>query len=157
MVSSLASRRLTLPSRGCPKGCAFCAPLMSNVRPFCMNAISALSYATRASFCNSFQVGTRVLYPPLGFNPSSARAVRPLTAGASPELCREREVPSRCRSGPLVLQSIQNQAFVQPQCFVQEKMQSAALHKVSRSCARREQSTAAVRHAVFKAVSLQRS
>jgi hypothetical protein len=25
--------RLTLPSRGCPKGCAFCAPLMSNVRP----------------------------------------------------------------------------------------------------------------------------
>jgi hypothetical protein len=24
-------RRLTLPSRGCPKGCAFCAPLMSNV------------------------------------------------------------------------------------------------------------------------------
>jgi hypothetical protein len=24
--------RLTLPSRGCPKGCAFCAPLMSNVR-----------------------------------------------------------------------------------------------------------------------------
>jgi hypothetical protein len=23
---------LTLPSRGCPKGCAFCAPLMSNVR-----------------------------------------------------------------------------------------------------------------------------
>ena len=27
-------RRLTLPSRGCPKGCAFCAPLMSNVRPY---------------------------------------------------------------------------------------------------------------------------
>jgi hypothetical protein len=27
-----SSRRLTLPSRGCPKGCAFCAPLMSNVR-----------------------------------------------------------------------------------------------------------------------------
>jgi hypothetical protein len=27
-----AERRLTLPSRGCPKGCAFCAPLMSNVR-----------------------------------------------------------------------------------------------------------------------------
>ena len=26
------TRRLTLPSRGCPKGCAFCAPLMSNVR-----------------------------------------------------------------------------------------------------------------------------
>ena len=26
------ARRLTLPSRGCPKGCAFCAPLMSNVR-----------------------------------------------------------------------------------------------------------------------------
>jgi hypothetical protein len=26
-------RGLTLPSRGCPKGCAFCAPLMSNVRP----------------------------------------------------------------------------------------------------------------------------
>ena len=25
-------RGLTLPSRGCPKGCAFCAPLMSNVR-----------------------------------------------------------------------------------------------------------------------------
>jgi hypothetical protein len=25
-------RRLTLPSRGCPKGYAFCAPLMSNVR-----------------------------------------------------------------------------------------------------------------------------
>ena len=24
---------LTLPSRGCPKGCAFWAPLMSNVRP----------------------------------------------------------------------------------------------------------------------------
>ena len=26
-------RRLTLPSRGCSKGCAFCAPLMSNVSP----------------------------------------------------------------------------------------------------------------------------
>ena len=26
------SSRLTLPSRGCPKGCAFLAPLMSNVR-----------------------------------------------------------------------------------------------------------------------------
>jgi hypothetical protein len=28
----VAKCRLTLPSRGCPKGCAFCAPLMSNVR-----------------------------------------------------------------------------------------------------------------------------
>ena len=29
---SSAECGLTLPSRGCPKGCAFCAPLMSNVR-----------------------------------------------------------------------------------------------------------------------------
>jgi hypothetical protein len=31
-LAAFGGCRLTLPSRGCPKGCAFCAPLMSNVR-----------------------------------------------------------------------------------------------------------------------------
>jgi hypothetical protein len=32
LLSTSEPRGLTLPSRGCPKGCAFRAPLMSNVR-----------------------------------------------------------------------------------------------------------------------------
>ena len=122
-----------------------------------MNSMAATCYAERAWFRSSFHVGTVVLSRSLGSESRSARAVRPLAAGALPALCGERAIPSRSQSVPLVKQSIQNRAFVQPQCFVQEKMQSAALHNMSRSCARRGQSTAAVRHAVSKAVSLQRS
>ena len=142
---------------GCPKGCAFCAPLMSNVRPSYMNSTAASCYAVQASLRSSFRVGTVALSPPLGLKSRSARAVRPSAASAPPALCREREVPSRARSVPLVKQSIQNRAFIQALCCMQEKMQSSVLREMSRSCSRRCPSTAAVRHAVSQAVSLQRS
>ena len=130
---------------------------MSNVRPSCMNTNSAPSYATRTSLRSSFSVATRVLSPPLGLESRFARAVRDSPASAPPALCRERANPSRPWSGPLVQQSIQNRAFVHPQCFMQEKIPPAVLRKVSRSCTRRGPSTAAVRHAVSQAVPLQRS
>ena len=129
---------------------------MSNVRPSCMNTNSALSYAARASFQSSSPIGTLVPSPPLGLRSRFARAVRASPAGAPPALCRERANPSRPWAGPLVQQSIQNRAFVHALCFVQEKVPSSVLHKVPRSCTRRCPSTAAVRHAVSKAVALQR-
>ena len=138
------------------KGCAFCAPLMSNVRPSYMNSTAAPCYASRASFRSSFPLETPVLALPLGIESRSARAVRASPAGAPPALCRERANPSRPWAGPLVQQSIQNRAFVHALCFVQEKVPSSVLHKVPRSCTRRCPSTAAVRHAVSKAVALQR-
>ena len=130
---------------------------MSNVRPSSMNSTAASCYATQASTRSGFHVGTRVLSPPLGLKSRFARAVRPRAAGAPPALCSARANPSRLHPGPLVRQSIPNGAFGQPQCFIQEKVQSAVLHKVSRSCTRRYPSTAAVRHAVSNAVSRQSS
>ena len=130
---------------------------MSNVRPSRMNSTAAPCYAARASVRHGFPVGTLVLSPPLGLKSRFARAVRASPASAPPALCRERANPSRPWSGPLVQQSIQNRTFAQPQCFMQEKMPSAVLCKVSRSCIRRGPSTAAVRHAVSQAVPLQRS
>ena len=129
---------------------------MSNVRPSYMNSTAAPCYATRASLRSSFHVGTLVLSPPLGRKSRSARAVRPSAAGALPAVCRERAIPSRARSAPQVKNGIQNGAFGHALCFLQEKILSAVLRKVSRSCARRCSSTVAVRHAVSQAVPLQR-
>ena len=122
-----------------------------------MNSTAAPCYALRASSRSSFRVGTRVLYPSPGLKSRFARAVRPLAAGAPPALCSARAIPSRARSVPLVKQSIQNRAFIQALCCMQEKTQPSVLREVSRSCSRRCPSTAAVRHAVSQAVPLQRS
>jgi hypothetical protein len=69
------SRRLTLPSRGCPKGCAFCAPLMSNVRPTSMNAKSAPSYASRVAYPGSLSAVARLLSALLRLKSRFASAV----------------------------------------------------------------------------------
>ena len=130
---------------------------MSNVRPSYMNSTAATCYAARISLRSSFHLGTVVLSPPLGLKSRFARAVRASPASAPPALCREREAPFCLWSGPLFLQSTQNRAFIRPQCLMQEKTPSAVLGKVPRSCTRRCSSTAAVRHAVSQAVSLQRS
>ena len=130
---------------------------MSNVRPSYMNSTAAPCCAARTSLRNAFHVGTLVLSPPLGRKSRSARAVRPSAAGAPPALCRERAIPSPARSVPLATQSLQNRAFAQTRCSMQEKVPSSNFREVSRSCTRRCPSTAAVRHAVSQAVPLQRS
>ena len=43
--------RLTLPSRGCPKGCAFCAPLMSNVRALAGSKTARRNECLRSKPC----------------------------------------------------------------------------------------------------------
>ena len=87
---------LTLPSRGCPKGCAFCAPLMSNVR---RRQYTLLLEAQRASSVvrgmpselssrlsvGAHAVGRRQLVNANPFFTSSiARAVRPSAAREPP-------------------------------------------------------------------------
>ena len=150
-------RALTTSSRGQPKSCAFCLPLMSNVRPTSVNTNSAPSYARQTSLRSSFPVGTRVLSPPLGLKSRSARAARPSAAGAPPALCRERAIPFLARSAPLVKQSIQNRAFVQLQHGMQEKVSSLVPHQLSRSCTRCCPSTSSVIQLVSKRVAAQRS
>ena len=130
---------------------------MSNVRPSYMNSTAAPCYASRASFRSSFPVETPVLALPLGIESRSARAVRPLAAGAPSALCRERAIPSRARWVTLVRQSIQSRAFAQALCFMQEKNRSALSRELPLSCTHRRPPTVALRHAVSQAVPLQRS
>jgi hypothetical protein len=155
--SALHTCALTLPSRGCPKGCAFCAPFMSNVRPSCMNANAAPSYAALASERISSLRGSLAVLPRVECRSRAARAARPSAVSAPLPLCRERTIPSRSRSVPLVKQSIQNRAFVQARCRRQEKTTSAVFHKVSRSGTVRCSSSAAVRQLVSERVAAQRS
>ena len=150
-------RALTFPSRGPTKGCAFCGPLMSNVRPASVNTNSAPSYATRTSLRSSFPVGTQVLSPPPGLESRFARAVRASPASAPPALCGERAIPSRVRAALLVKQSIQNRTFVQVQCSMQEKVPSLVPHELSRSCTRCRPSTSSLTQLVSKKVAAQRS
>ena len=130
---------------------------MSNVRPTSVNTGSTPSNATKASFRGSSFVGARVLSPPLGLKSRFVPAVRASPASAPPALCRERAIPSRSRSVLLVKQSIQNRAFVQLRCFMQEKMPSVALRTVSRPGTCRCSSTAAGIQLVSRRVATQRS
>jgi hypothetical protein len=150
-------RRLTLPSRGCPKGCAFRAPLMSNVRPSHMKATAAPSYAENASKRISSLGGGLAVLPRVECRLRAARAARPSAVGAPPALCRKRAIPSRSPSAPLLKPSIQNRAFVQARCCWQEKTPSAVLHKLSRSGTLRCSPSAAIRQLVSKTVAVQRS
>ena len=130
---------------------------MSNVRPACMNTTSAPSCTAVTSLRCRFHPGGCVLSPPLGRKSRFARAVRPSAVGAPSALCRERATPVHSRSVPMVMQGIQNRAFVQTSCCWQEKMPPAVLHKVSRSWTRRCSSASAVRPLVSKKVAAQRS
>jgi hypothetical protein len=94
-----------------------------NVRPTSVNTISARSYATRASLRSGLAVGARAISPTLALKSRFARAVRASPASAPPALCRERAIRSRSRSVPLVKQSTHNRAFVQPQSFIQERIE----------------------------------
>jgi hypothetical protein len=96
---------LTLPSRGCPKGYAFCAPLMSNVRPSCMKATAAPSYAANASERISSLGGSQAVLPRVEYGLRAARAARPSAVGAPPALCRERKLSFHSCSGSLVKQN----------------------------------------------------
>ena len=109
---------------------------MSNVRPTSVNSSSAPNYGTRTSLRSSFPVGTQGLSPPPRLKSRFARAVRASPASAPPALCRERAIPSRSRSVPLVKKNIQNRAFVHLPCFIQEKVPSLVHHELSRSCTR---------------------
>ena len=130
---------------------------MSNVRPSYMNSIAASCYAARASLRSSCPVGTRVPSPPLGLKSRFARAVRASPAGAPLALCRERAIPPRAQAAPLVKQSIQNRPFVQPQCFMQEKVPSLVPRELSRLGTRCCPSTPSVRQPVSKRMAAQRS
>ena len=150
-------RALTTSSRGQPKSCAFCLPLMSNVRPTSVNTNSAPSYARRTSLRISFPVGNHVPPPPLNLKSRFARAVRASPASAPPALCSERATPSRARAAPLVKQGIQNRAGVQVQSCMQEKVPSLVPHELSRSCTGFCPSTSSVKQLVSKRVAAQRS
>jgi hypothetical protein len=130
---------------------------MSNVRPSCMNANSAPSYAENASKRISSLGGSLAVLPRVQCRSRAARAARPSAVGAPPALCRERAISSRSPSAPLVKQGIQNRAFVQARCRWQEQIPSAAVHKMSCSGTLRWLSSAAVRQLVSKRVATQRS
>ena len=130
---------------------------MSNVRPTSMNTTAGLSHVEEVCPRHRSRGRTCTASAKPGLKSRSARAVRPLAAGAPPALCQERATPSRSWSVPLVRQGIQNRAFVQVPRSMQAKIPSAGLRKLSRSCIRRCSSTAAVRHAVSQALPLQRS
>ena len=130
---------------------------MSNVRPTSMNTTSASSCSARTSLRRSFHAWNRVPSEPLSLRSRFAQAILALPVGAPIALCSERAIPSRARSVPLVKQSIQTRVFVQAPSFGQEKVPSAALREVSRSCICRSTSTAAVRSRVSQAAPLHRS
>jgi hypothetical protein len=130
---------------------------MSNVRPSCMNTNSAPSYASRVSERIGSLSGRLAVLPRVECRLRAVRAARPSAVGAPPALCRERANTSRLWSGPLVQQSIQNQAFVQPQCFMQEKVSSAVLRTASRPGTCRCSSTAGAIQLVSSRVARQRS
>ena len=152
----MAQRRLTLPSRGCPKGCAFQSPLMSNVRPTSVNTRSAPSNATKTSFRGSPFVGARVLSPPLDLKSRFVPAVRASPASAPLALCRERTTPSRSQSVRLVTHSIQNRALVHPRSGMQENVPSLVHRELSRLGARFCPSTSSARQLVSKRVAARR-
>jgi hypothetical protein len=130
---------------------------MSNVRPSCMNTTSAPGPTAGTSLRCRFHAGGCLLSPPLSRESRFAQAARPSAVGAPPALCSERASPFRSRSVPLVMQGIQNRAFVQTPGFWQEKIPPAVLHKVSRSCTRRCSSSSAVRPLVSKKGAAHRS
>ena len=133
---------------------------MSNVRPTSVKSVNtglAPSNATKASFRGSPIVGARVLSPPLDLKSRFMPAVRASPASAPPSLCRERAIPSRSRSVLPVKQSIQNRAFVQLRCFMQEKIPSVALRTVSRPGTCRCSSTPGAVQLVSSRVATQRS
>ena len=130
---------------------------MSNVRPFHMKVTAAPSYAPRVSKRISSLGGSRAVLPRMECRVRAARAARPSAVGAPPAICRERAIPSRSRSVLLVKQSIQNRAFVQPQCFMQEKVPSAVLRTVSRPGNSRCSRTAGAVQLVSSRVATQRS
>jgi hypothetical protein len=148
---------LTLPSRGCPKGCAFCAPLMSNVRPSCMNATSAPSYAENASQRISSLSGSLAVLPRTERRSRAARAACPSAVGAPPALCRERELSFHSCSVSLVKQRLQNAASGHAR-FIKEPTATvfhcSGLHFAQNTV---RQSRPAERQLVSKRAALQRS
>jgi hypothetical protein len=130
---------------------------MSNVRPSHMKTTAAPSYAANASKRISSLGGSQAVLPRVECRSRAARAARPSAVGAPPALGRKRAIASRSPSAPLVEQGIQNRAFVQARCYLQEKMPPAVLHKVSRSGTLRYSSSAAVRQLVSKRVAAQGS
>jgi hypothetical protein len=148
---------LTLPSRGCPKGCAFCAPLMSNVRPSCMNSDPAPSYADSSSQRISSLGGSLAVMARVECRLRAARAARPSAVGALPVLCQERKLSCHSRSGSLVKQRLQNSAFVHVR-FIKEStatvFHGSGLHFAQNTVRR---SWLAERQLVSKRAAVQRS
>ena len=122
-----------------------------------MNTTSPPSHSARTSLRRSFHAGNRMPSEPLSLKSRPARAARPSAIGAPLALCRQRATLSHSRVVLLVKQGIRNRAFVHAPSFGQEKVASAALREVPRSCICRSTSTAALGHRVSQAVLLQRS
>ena len=130
---------------------------MSNVRPTSMNTTASLSHVKEVFRRRNFLRGGCTVSARLGPESRLARAARPSAIGAPLALCRERAIPFRARAAPLVKQSIQHRAFVQPQCFTQEKVPSLVPRGPSRLGTRCCPSTLSVRQLVSKTVAAQRS
>ena len=89
---------------------------MSNVRPSCMNANSAPSYAANVPARINSLGGSWAVPERVACRSRAARAARPSAVGATPALCREMEFSFHSHSGSLVKQ---NSAFVQAR-FIEE-------------------------------------
>ena len=95
-------------------------PLKSNVRPSCMKANSAPSYAENSSQRISSLDGSQAVLPRVECTSRAAWAARPSAVGAPPALCRESELSFHSRSGSPVEHKLQNLAFVHA-CFIKEQ------------------------------------
>ena len=128
-----------------------------------MNATTRLSCFVKVSLRHRSLGSSCSASPRPGLGLRSARAVRPLAAGAPPARRPERETPRPSRSVPFTKQSIQNRAFVHAPCFMQEPTATFGRRKASRCaghqsrfCTYRCPPTLAVRHAVSQAAPAQR-
>jgi hypothetical protein len=93
---------------------------MSNVRPSCMNANSAPSYAENVPERISSLGGSQAVLPRVEGWLRVARAARPSAVGAPPALCRERRLSFHSCSGSPMKQRLQNSAFVHVR-FIKEQ------------------------------------
>ena len=122
-----------------------------------MKETAAPSYAPRVSERISSLGGSQAGLSRVECKLRVARAARPSAVSAPPALCRERTIPSRSSSVPLVKQNIQNRAFIHGRRFMQEKVLSLVPCELSRLGTRCCPSTSSVRQLVSKRVAAQRS
>ena len=129
-------------------------PSCQTLGPKSMKETAAPSHAPRVSVRISSLGGSQAVLPRVD---CKLRAARPSAVNAPPALCRERTIPSRSSSVPLVTQNIQNRAVIHRRRFMQERVLSLVPCELSRLGTRCCPSTSSVRQLVSKRVAAQRS